>query len=45
MQKGDVKATKADIKKLFSITIFKPKINIETGISRFIKWYLSYYKD
>ena len=45
MQKGDVKATKADIKKLFSITKFKPKINIETGISRFIKWYLSYYKD
>lgn len=45
MQKGDVKATKADIKKLFSITKFKPKINIENGISKFIKWYLSYYKD
>ena len=44
MQKGDLKETYADIKKLVEWIHYDPKVKIEDGVSRFAKWYLSYHK-
>ena len=44
MQQGDVKETNADIDKLERITGYKPQIDIEEGIKRFIDWYLNYHQ-
>ena len=44
MQKGDVKDTLADISKLVSITGYSPKVDVEEGVSNFVKWYLKYYR-
>ena len=44
MQPGDVKETYADISESEEKLGFKPKISIDEGISKFIKWYKSYYK-
>ena len=44
MQKGDVKATWADTTLLKELTNFKPHIDVNTGIKKFIEWYLEYYK-
>ena len=43
MQSGDVKETYADISESEEKLGFKPKISIDEGISKFIKWYKSYY--
>jgi UDP-glucuronate 4-epimerase len=43
MQSGDVKETYADISESEEKLGFKPKISIDQGISKFIKWYKSYY--
>lgn len=42
MQMGDVTATVADITKIQSLG-YKPKTNIDQGISNFINWYRKYY--
>ncbi len=44
MQKGDVIKTQADIKLIKRLTGFKPKINLKTGIEKFINWYKEYYR-
>ena len=44
MQKGDVKETNANIIRLEKITGYKPQINIEEGIKKFIDWYKAYYQ-
>ena len=44
MQKGDVERTFADTDKLNELTGFKPKTTVEEGVSRFVDWYLEYYK-
>ena len=44
IQKGDVKETNANIIKLEKITGYKPQINIEEGIKKFIDWYKAYYQ-
>ena len=44
MQPGDVRATFADTTELEKWTNFKPKTDIKTGVERFIKWYLDFYK-
>jgi len=44
MQKGDMKYTHANISQLKSWIKFKPKTNMNKGISNFIKWYRNYYK-
>ena len=44
MQKGDVERTFADTDKLFELTGFKPKTTVVEGVSRFVDWYLEYYK-
>ena len=43
MQLGDVKETYADIFESQKKLGFKPKISIDEGIPKFIKWYKSYY--
>ena len=43
MQPGDVLETCADISELQQATGFAPSTSIETGIDRFVEWYLSYY--
>ncbi|MCP5045613.1 MAG: hypothetical protein GY940_00465 [bacterium] len=42
-QKGDVKETYADIDALNRHVGFTPSTTIETGIPRFVEWYLNYY--
>jgi UDP-glucuronate 4-epimerase len=44
-QKGDVSSTFADTTLLESMVNYKPRIGLERGISLFIDWYNSYYKD
>ena len=44
MQKGDVERTFANTDKLFELTGFKPKTTVVEGVSRFVDWYLEYYK-
>ena len=44
LQIGDIFKTHSDIKKLKKYTNYKPKTNIEVGISKFIEWYKDYYK-
>jgi UDP-glucuronate 4-epimerase len=43
MQPGDVPATYADVDDLMQTVGFKPKTPIESGIKKFIEWYLGYY--
>lgn len=43
LQPGDVPATYADIDDLAHDTGFRPQTSLETGIPRFVEWYLSYY--
>ena len=45
LQPGDVNTTFADVDDLIRDFKYKPKFNIETGISRFIEWYKEYYKN
>lgn len=44
MQPGDVPATSADVSRLEAATGFRPEIEVEAGIARFVDWYRSYYK-
>ena len=44
MQKGDVLSTLSDSSLLKKITRYNPKTNYTTGIKKFLKWYLDYYK-
>jgi UDP-glucuronate 4-epimerase len=43
LQPGDVPETYADVDDLMREVDFKPSTTIETGIDRFIDWYLKYY--
>ncbi len=44
LQMGDVIKTKASISKLKKITGYKPKIKIEDGLKKFIRWYKEFNK-
>jgi len=44
MQPGDVYSTYADIVRLNKLTGYSPKTNIQTGLSKFVRWYRDYYK-
>lgn len=44
LQTGDVKSTHASNKKFFKYSNFKPSVEIEYGIKKFIEWYRWYYK-
>ena len=44
IQQGDVQDTNADITYLEKITDYKPQVDIEEGIKRFIDWYKAYHQ-
>ena len=44
LQSGDVPATWADVKDLIEDLNYKPKTTIHEGISKFVEWYLNYFK-
>ncbi|RWD68068.1 MAG: NAD-dependent epimerase [Mesorhizobium sp.] len=44
IQPGDVPSTSADVSSLEEATGFKPKIPIEIGVPRFVKWYREFYR-
>jgi UDP-glucuronate 4-epimerase len=44
LQPGDVPDTYADVRDLVEETGYKPDTPVEVGVSRFVEWYLSYYK-
>ncbi len=44
LQTGDIIKTHSDNKKLKKYTNYKPKTNIEDGITKFVEWYKDYYK-
>jgi len=43
MQPGDVQATEADISRLVSDLGYRPQVDVETGVTRFVEWYCDYY--
>ena len=43
IQPGDIKDTYADLSDVEKYFQYKPKTNIEEGISRFVSWYNNYY--
>ena len=44
LQVGDVREISANINYLNQLTGNIPKINVETGVMKFINWYKKYYK-
>jgi Nucleoside-diphosphate-sugar epimerases len=44
LQKGDVIKTYGSIKKISSELGYKPKTSINQGVSKFIDWYMKFYK-
>jgi len=44
IQPGDVEATFADVEALMTDVGFKPSTSIEGGVTKFVNWYLDYYK-
>lgn len=45
IQDGDVPETYADVEDLMHEVDFKPATPIETGVGKFVDWYLDYYKS
>jgi UDP-glucuronate 4-epimerase len=43
MQPGDVRVTEADISRLVSDLGYRPQVDVETGVTRFVEWYCDYY--
>ena len=44
MRQGDIKETHASYNALEQLINFKPQVEIEEGISKFVDWYRTYYK-
>ena len=44
MQAGDVQATCANVDDLALELGFKPRTSVETGVTRFVEWYMQYFK-
>lgn len=44
LQKGDMKETYSNSKKLYKYISFKPNTKIDVGIKKFINWYKNFYK-
>ena len=43
LQPGDVPRTYADIEGLAADTGFRPRVSIEDGVERFVRWYRDHY--
>lgn len=44
LQPGDIIATWADVADLQAAVGYRPRVSIEEGVERFVKWYRAYYK-
>ena len=44
MQQGDVTATFADISGLKALCGYQPKVSLEEGLPRFVRWYRDFYQ-
>ena len=44
MQPGDVERTWADVDDLFEYIKYRPQVDIEEGIAKFMEWYREYYE-
>jgi UDP-glucuronate 4-epimerase len=44
LQPGDVPDTEADISELVEAVDYRPSVDVETGVARFVEWYLDYYE-
>ena len=44
MQQGDVTATFADISRLKALCGYQPKVSLNEGLPRFVRWYRDFYK-
>ena len=44
MQLGDVHSTSGNINKMEILFGYKPKVDVDEGISKFIDWFIKYYK-
>ncbi len=45
LQPGDVPDTYADVNQLISDFNYKPSMNVEEGVSKFVEWYVDYYNS
>jgi UDP-glucuronate 4-epimerase len=45
MQKGDVPEAHADIDDIVNEVGYAPRVSFEDGVSRFVDWYMAYYKQ
>lgn len=45
MQQGDVPLTYADTSKAEKLLGYKPKVNIEEGVKKFVEWFKEYHKQ
>jgi UDP-glucuronate 4-epimerase len=43
LQPGDVPDTDADVSELYEATGYEPKVDVRTGVSKFVDWYLANY--
>jgi UDP-glucuronate 4-epimerase len=43
LQPGDVPDTEADVSDLISETGYGPRVSVEEGVERFVRWYREYY--
>ncbi|MCH8495021.1 MAG: NAD-dependent epimerase/dehydratase family protein [Balneolales bacterium] len=43
MQAGDVEKTWANVDQLYEYIDYRPKVNLEEGLSHFVQWYVEYY--
>ncbi len=42
LQAGDVPDTEADVSALAAAVDYRPQVSVETGVARFVEWYLQY---
>jgi UDP-glucuronate 4-epimerase len=42
LQAGDVPDTEADVSELAAAVDYRPRVPVETGVARFVEWYLDY---
>jgi len=42
LQAGDVPDTEADVSDLVAAVGYRPQVSVETGVARFVEWYLAY---
>ena len=43
MQPGDVPVTFADVSRLHDLCGYRPKVMLEEGVERFVRWYRDHY--